>query len=73
MSDRQYAVLCMKDRNMDSGIGSIMKEIGQRAEKLDFATITIHIHDSKIVSVEVTEKKRFNVSCKSREGGDVMM
>ena len=60
----------MKDKNINGSFEAIIKEICQRASKLDFATIMIHIHDSKIVQVEVTEKRRFNNPCKSREGGD---
>jgi hypothetical protein len=36
-----------------------LKAIGQALEGLRYGTITVTVHDSKVVQLEVTEKKRF--------------
>jgi hypothetical protein len=36
-----------------------LAEIGQALDSLRFGTILLTVHDSKVVQLEVTEKKRF--------------
>ena len=37
-----------------------LEAIGQALEGLRFGTIVLTVHDSKVVQLEVTEKKRFD-------------
>ena len=37
-----------------------LEAIGQALESLRFGTIVLTVHDSKVVQLEVTEKKRFD-------------
>lgn len=39
---------------------SIIKDISDLVQKLEYGTIEIKLHNSKIVQVEVAEKKRFD-------------
>jgi hypothetical protein len=39
---------------------AILKDIGEAIGRLAFGVITIKIHKSKIVQIEVTESKRFD-------------
>ena len=39
---------------------SILKEISKSLQGLAFGTVTIKVHNSKIVQLEVTQNKRFD-------------
>ena len=39
---------------------AIIKEISDAVETLSFGTVTIKVHDRKIIQVEVAERKRFD-------------
>jgi len=43
----------------DSPRQRALAEIAAALDSLSYGTITITIHDSKLVQIEVTEKKRF--------------
>ena len=50
---------------------AIIKNIADAAMDLKFGTITIKVHDSKIIQIEVTEKKRFDDVWLIGEGGGI--
>ena len=50
---------------------AIVKDIAGVVETLDYGTIEIKVHDSKIVQVEVTEKKRFDDVWQTMGGGGI--
>jgi hypothetical protein len=39
---------------------NILRDIGKAVGSLDYGEVTIKIHDSKIIQIEVTERKRFD-------------
>jgi hypothetical protein len=39
---------------------AIIKDIAVAVESLDYGTVTIKVHETKIIQIEVTEKKRFD-------------
>lgn len=43
----------------DARRAQALTEIGQALDNLRFGTIILTVHDSKVVQLEVTEKKRF--------------
>jgi hypothetical protein len=49
----------------------IIREIRNTIAELDYGTVTIKIHDSKIVQVEITEKKRFDDAGFVERGGGI--
>lgn len=46
-----------KKQNINDGI---LKEIAKSLQGLAFGTVTIKVHNSKIVQMEVTQNKRFD-------------
>ena len=50
---------------------AIIKEIASAAGSLEYGTVTIKIHNRKIIQIEVAEKKRFDQVCKIEEGGGI--
>ena len=50
---------------------AIIKEISDAVETLSFGTVTIKVHDRKIIQVEVAERKRFDDVWKVEEGGGI--
>ncbi|MDD5496533.1 MAG: YezD family protein [Candidatus Omnitrophica bacterium] len=50
--------------------GSIVKDIGEAVRSLGYGTITVTVRESKIIQLEVTEKRRYDdVWC--FEGGGI--
>ncbi len=39
---------------------AIIKDIADAVGSLDYGTVTIKVHESKIIQIEITEKKRFD-------------
>ena len=50
---------------------AILKEISEAIGSLEFGTVTIKVHSSKIIQIEVTEKKRFDDVWRIEEGGGI--
>ena len=50
---------------------TIIKEIAQAVCGLEFGTVTVKVHNSKIIQIEVTEKKRFDDVWLTGEGGGI--
>lgn len=50
---------------------AILKEIRDAIEPLEFGIVTIKVHGSKIIQIEVTEKKRFDDIWRVEEGGGI--
>ena len=50
---------------------AIIKDISDAVTSLDFGTIAIKVHNSKIIQIEVTEKKRFDDVWQIGEGGGI--
>jgi hypothetical protein len=50
---------------------SIVKEISDAVESLEYGTITIKVHAAKITQIETAEKKRFDDIWKIEKGGGI--
>lgn len=50
---------------------AILKEISDAIGSLEFGTVTIKVHGSKIIQIDVTEKRRFDDVWKVEEGGGI--
>ena len=50
---------------------AIIKNIARALDGLEFGAITIKVHDSKIIQIEVTEKRRFDDVWSIGEGGGI--
>ena len=50
---------------------AIIKDISQAVNGLEFGTVAIKVHNSKIIQIEVTEKKRFDDVWLIGEGGGI--
>ena len=50
---------------------TIIKEISDAVESLEYGTITIKVHNKKITQIEIAEKKRFDDVWKIEEGGGI--
>jgi hypothetical protein len=50
---------------------AIIKDIAQAVDSLEYGTVTLKVHDRKIIQVEVAERKRFEDVWKIEEGGGI--
>ena len=50
---------------------AIIKELNDSVHGLKYGTISITVHNSKIVQIEVSEKKRFDDVWTIEEGGGI--
>ena len=50
---------------------AIIKDIAQAVEGLEYGTVTLKVHDRKIIQVEVAQRKRFEDIWKIEEGGGI--
>jgi len=50
---------------------TILKEIKDAIDSLEYGSIIIKVHNKKIIQIEVTEKKRFDDVWKLEEGGGI--
>jgi len=50
---------------------AILKEIAGAVGSLEYGTVEIKVHNSKIIQIEVTEKKRFDDVWRVEEGGGI--
>ena len=57
------------EKNITNDI--IIKEIADTVDGLDYGTIEIKVHNSKITQIEVTQRKRFGDVWPISEGGGI--
>lgn len=50
---------------------TIIKEISDAVESLEYGEINIKVHNKKITQIEIAEKKRFDDVWKIEEGGGI--
>jgi hypothetical protein len=50
---------------------SILQDIGNAVGSLEYGTVTIKVHDSKIIQIEVMERKRFDEIWKVEGGAGI--
>ena len=50
---------------------AIVKDIAVAVGSLAYGTVLIKVHDTKIIQIEVTEKKRFDDVWRVEEGGGI--
>ena len=50
---------------------ALVKDIRDAVSRLEYGDIIIKVHNSKIVQIDVTERKRFNDVWKVEEGGGI--
>ena len=61
----------MTMKNKDIVNDAIIKGISSAVGGLEYGTVAIKVHDSKIIQIDVTEKKRFDDVWQIREGGGI--
>ena len=60
-----------KDNNKKLLNDSILRDIGNAVGSLEYGTVSIKVHDSKIIQIEVTERKRFDEIWKMEAGSGI--
>jgi hypothetical protein len=50
---------------------AILKEIAGAINSLEYGTVTIKVHESKVIQIEVAERKRFDDVWKLSEGAGI--
>ena len=50
---------------------AIVKDIATAIGSLEYGTVTIKVHETKIIQIEVTEKKRFDDVWRVEGGGGI--
>jgi hypothetical protein len=50
---------------------AIVKDISDAIGSIDYGTVAIKVHNSKIIQIEVTQKKRFDEVWRIEEGGGI--
>jgi hypothetical protein len=50
---------------------AIIKEIGEAVGLLHYGSVTIKVHNAKIIQIEVTQRTRFDDAWKIEEGGGI--
>jgi len=50
---------------------AIIKDIATAIGSLEYGTVTIKVHETKIIQIEVTEKKRFDDIWRVEGGGGI--
>ena len=50
---------------------AIIKDIASAIASLEFGTVTIKVHETKIIQIDVTEKKRFDDIWRVEGGGGI--
>ena len=60
-----------QDSNEYATNDAIIRDIKKAIAGLDYGTVTIKVHNSKIVQIEITQKKRFDDSLRLEKGGGI--
>ena len=63
--------MSLKDKPKSIINDAIIKEISDAVSSLDYGTVTIKIHDAKIIQIDVSERKRFDDVWRVEEGGGI--
>jgi len=50
---------------------TIVKEVSEAVESLEYGEVHIKIHNKKIIQIEIAERKRFDGVWKLEEGGGI--
>ena len=50
---------------------AIIKDISTAVGSLEYGTVTIKVHETKIIQIDVTEKKRFDNVWRVEGGGGI--
>jgi hypothetical protein len=60
-----------KNSNEHASNEAIIKDLKNMVSGLDYGTVTLKVHNSKIVQVEITRKRRFDDSLLMEKGGGI--
>jgi len=61
----------MKQNLKNTVNDAIIKDIALAIGSLEYGTVTIKVHETKIIQIEVTEKKRFDDVWRVEGGGGI--
>jgi hypothetical protein len=61
----------IKNNNESAINNAIVRDISNAIAGLDYGTVTIKVHNSKIVQVEITQKRRFDDTRQFEKGGGI--
>jgi hypothetical protein len=60
-----------RDSNENAANDAIIKDIRNAVVGLDYGTVTIKVHNSKITQIEITQKRRYDDSGLVEKGGGI--
>jgi hypothetical protein len=60
-----------QDTNENATNNAIIKDIRNAVVGLDYGTVTIKVHNSKITQIEITQKRRYDDSGLVEKGGGI--
>ena len=60
-----------QDSNENTANDAIIKDIRGAIVGLDYGTVTIKVHNSKITQIEITQKRRYDDSGLVEKGGGI--
>ncbi|MGA2679575.1 MAG: YezD family protein [Sedimentisphaerales bacterium] len=60
-----------QDTNENTTNDAIIKDIRNAVIGLDYGTVTIKVHNSKITQIEITQKRRYDDSGLVEKGGGI--
>ena len=60
-----------QDTNENTTNDAIIKDIRNAIVGLDYGTVTIKVHNSKITQIEITQKRRYDDSGLVEKGGGI--
>ncbi len=60
-----------QDNNKKGTNDAIIKDIRNAVAGLDYGTVTIKVHNSKITQIEITQKRRYEDSGIVEKGGGI--
>ena len=60
-----------RSKNKNIVNDAIIKEISDAVGALEYGTITIKVHNNKIVQIETAKRRRFDGVWKTEEGGGI--
>lgn len=63
--------MCSEQQDKTKINETIIKQIAELVKKIQFGSILIKVHDSRISQVEVTEKSRFDNMWVIEKGGGI--
>jgi hypothetical protein len=58
-----------QDTNENTTNDAIVKDIRNAIVDLDYGTVTIKVHNSKITQIEITQKRRYDDGLVEKGGG----